>query len=568
MMNIEKDQINLLRKRRGERWENTPLWPTRDNLKYLRRFLFQQKRLSVLAFVTLFLQGIFEICLIAVSHRYLKTSADFSNSFSNQYLFLIICLLSALYLFSYFVSIKSARTLIIRLINSLRLKWFKLSLHRDDSELDLESKGIFLAKMSYHLPLLSTGITNSLLGAIQWLLLIIILIFLSFIFGFRFLWLLLPAIILSLLVGILAFFVSKNYVSRETTFYSRIIKLADFSLSDWHYTKLFHREKAIENQFSYLVNLDSYFRVRRDIWLRFSGGILFVLLIFASWALNIFNKPIGSFFASSATDLKFTLVIFIIYFSRLLYESMRVGLYGVPFLLGLDLSVPRENPKKLNREIKFNFKQIIFKATKTKFFKKDDYHKNLNFKFTTGGRYLISGPHRAGKTALARLFSGLANYGRRTWIIKANDRRYFYNEFFDKYSGFYYINPNFTSQRTLLEVVTGKEKEGIDNTDFIRIIGRINEHPELQKIFFEKDDWRLKSFKSLKNTQSVLLLQVLYCLEKKPLFIALDNFWLDYDDPETDSLLQLLARLLPKSIILFFATKPRTILPYDNTYEI
>ncbi len=567
-MNIEKDQINLLRKRRGEHWENTPLWPKRDNIKYLQRFLFQQKRLSILALVTLFLQGIFEICLIAISHRYLKTSANFSTSFSDRYLFLIICLLSALYLISYFVSIKSARTLVIRLINSLRLKWFKLSLHRDDAELDLESKGIFLAKMSYHLPLLSTGITNSLIGAIQWLLLIIILIFLSFIFGFRFLWLLLPAIILSLLIGVLAFFVSKNYVSRETTFYSRIIKLADFSLSDWHYTKLFHREKAIENHFSYLVNLDSYFRVRRDLWLRFSGGILFVLLIFASWALNIFNKPISSFFTSSAGDLKFTLVIFIIYFSRLLYESLRVGLYGVPFLLGLDLSVPRDNPKKLSREIKYNFRQIIFKATKTKFFKKGKYHKNLNFKFTPGGRYLISGSHRTGKTALARLFTGLGNYGRRTWIIKGNDHRYFYNEFFDKYAGFYYINPNFTSQRTLLEVATGKEKENIDNADFIRIIDRINEYPELQKIFFEKDDWRLKSFKSLKNTNSVLLLQVLYCLEKKPLLIALDNFWLDYDDPETDSLLQLLAKLLPKSIILFFATKPRNILSYTDIYEI
>ena len=173
-----------------------------------------------------------------------------------------------------------------------------------------------------------------------------------------------------------------------------------------------------------------------------------------------------------------------------------------------------------------------------------------------------------GKTALAQFFTGNGRYGRRAWIIKADGRRFFYNDFFENYSGFYFIDPYFTSQRTLLEVVTGKEKQFLSNDDFIRITDRVNAHAELRDIFFEKDDWRLNSSKFLTNAKNVLLLQVLYCLEKKPYLVALDNHWLDYRDPAIDALLDLLAQELPQSILVFFATDRRGDRPYDRIYEI
>ncbi len=575
-MNIEKEQINLIMKRRGERWDNKPLRPTRDNLNYLGRFFKRQKRLSIIALVFLFLQGILEIGLIAVSHQYLKNNGLLYLSIKNLNLFLIILILSSGYLISYFISIKSERTLVIRLINDLRLKWFKLSLHQEPNDTDLDNKGIFLAKISYHLPLLSTGLTNSLIGAIHWILLIIILIFLSIIFGFKFLLLLVASVLISLLIALGAYYISKRYVTRETTFYSKIIKLSDFVLSDWNFTKFFRREKTAAQEFTQLVNLDSYFRVRRDLWLRFSGGVVFVLLIFLSWTLGLFGKEVNSFLTTAGTDVKFTLIIFIIYFSRLLYESLRVGLYLVPFFLGLSLSVPLRNPKKLNRDIDPNFKEIEYKSAKTKFYKKGSYHKDLNFKFTTGGRYLICGPHREGKTSLAQLMTGNGSYGRRAWIIKARNKRFFYNDFFENYSGFYFLDPRFTSQRTLLEIALGKEKSYVTNEDFERLTERVNAHPELNDIFFERDDWRLKSFKLLHNAKSILLIQVLYCLEKKPFLITLDNYWLDYGDPEINALLSLLSKELPKSIIVFFASKNRNenydkianVCTYNKSYEI
>jgi len=567
-MDTIREQIKLLMKRRAERSENTFLWPTRDSFNYLRRFFRAQKRLSLAVLSFLFLQGFFEVILIVISHRYLKGGGQFYALFNYRNLFFVLLILSALYLVIYFLAIKSERTMVIRLINDLRLKWFKLSLHQPAEKNNLEDKGILLAKISYHLPLLSTGLTNSLIGAVRWLLLVIILIFLSLVFGRRFLWLLLPVFIISLGIATLAFYVSKNYVSQETTFYSKIIKLVDFSLSDWHFTKFFRRERSIVKDFNYLVNLDSYFRVRRELWMRFGGGVVFVLLIFFSWFFSLFSRPISTFLSMSDADAKFGLIIFVIYFSRLLYESLRVGLYLVPFFLGLALSVPLQNPKKLGKEQIPGFKELDFKSSKTKFFQKGKYHKKINFKFARGGRYLITAGRREGKTALSKFFTGHGRYGRRAWIIKADERRFFYNDFFENYSGFYFIDPLFTSQRTLLEVATGKEKKYLTNEDFIRLTNRINEHAELREIFFEKDDWRLKSYRALTNTKNVLLLQILYCLETKPFLITLDNYWLDYVDPEIDALLNLLARELPDSILVFFATQRRDIYPYDHYYEI
>lgn len=566
-MDIDREQINLLRARRSERWEALSLWPTRDNLNYLGRFFKRQKKLFLAAIVFLFTQGLFEVILVIISHRYLKNSEIFS-SLNYQRLSLILLVLSIIYLAVYFLAIKSERTLIIRLINDLRLKWFKLALQRPSNESDLEYKGLILAKISYHLPLLSTGLTNSLIGVARYLLLVIILFFLCFIFGFNFFWLLLGVVIISLLIILAAFFVSKNYVSRETTFYSKIIRLVDFSLSDWSFTKLFKRERAILRDFNYLVDLDSYFRVRRELYLRFGGGIIFVVLIFSSLFLDVFGESVSTFLNSSAAVTKFSLAVVLIYFSRLLYESLRIGLYSVPFLLGLSLSVPTSNPKKIGLALAPNFSEVIFKSHKVKFFKQGGYHKNLEFKFKAGGRYLITGPRRIGKTLLAKLLTGASHYGNRAWLIKAKGQRYFYHDFFEKYRSFYYLDPKFTSQRTLLEVALGQEKQDLRSEDIERITERVKAHAELRDIFFEKEDWRLKANKFLTNPKNTLLLQVLYCLEKKPYLIALDNLWLDSEDSDIIALLKLLDRELPQSILVFFATEKVDLGVNYNYYEL
>ncbi|MFA6995590.1 MAG: ABC transporter transmembrane domain-containing protein [Patescibacteria group bacterium] len=566
-MALEKEQIKLLRRRRGERWDNIRLRPTRENIDYLKDFFWRHKKLASLAISFLLIQALAEIGLILISHNYLKNSAHFSGVINNRGLFLFIFFGALLYLFSSFVAIKSERTFVIKLINELRLKWFKLSLYHPDTKINLEDKGSLLAKISYHLPLLATGLTNCITGSIRWALLLIILIFLSFVFGLKFLWLALLALFISGLIAASAFYISLNYVTRETTFFSRIIKLVDFSLSDWSFTKSFGREREALKDFNKLVDIDSYFRVRRDLWLRFSSSFVFVILIFLSWLVSLYYQSLTTFFSAGA-DGRFILIIFSIYFSRLLYEGLQVGLYSVPFTLGLALGIPTKGRRARASYSQPQFKKIIFQVAKARLFKNSPHYKNLSFCFQVGGRYLISAAPRIGKTILARLFAGTGRYAHRAWIIKTDKKRFFYNDFFSVYTGFYYIDPNFTSDRTILEVALGQERIRIKEEDFTSLSNLINSREELRGIFFEREDWRLKASKFTTNAKNILLLQILYCLRKKPFLITIDNYWLDRQDPEIDVLLRLLARELPKSILVFFASTKRDVLPYDEYYEI
>lgn len=566
-MDMEKEQINLLKRRRTSRWDNVRLRPTRRNLNYLKKFFLTQKKLTFFVVFSLFIQGILEIFLIVASHRYLGGNADIYSLIGNKNLIIFIFLGILIYLIASFLAIKSERTIVIRLINDLRLKWFKLSLAKPTGELSLEQHGSLLAKISYHLPLLASGLSNSLASLIRWLVLIFIFIFLSIIFGLKFLWLALAAIVFSFLIGAGGFLVSRNYVIKETTFYSQIIKTVDFSLTDWHFTKTFNREKEAIKDFTELVNFDSYFRVWRDLWLRFSASIVFIILILLSWLVSFYNQQIINFLSVNSSS-SFILIIFLIYFSRLLYESLRIGLYSIPFTFGLALSVPRKNPKTLKQLIIPNFKEITFKCSKIKLFKKANYYKDLNFNFLVGGRYLISAAARHGKSILAKSLTGDGRYARRAWIIKADQKRFFYNDFFRCYSGFYYLDPKFTSDRTILEVVLGKEKSRIKEEEFTKLLDLINSHEELKGIFFEKEDLRIRSSKLTTNAKSILLLQIIYCLINKPLLISIDNYWLDYNDKEIDALLSILDKELPTSILVFFATGKRDFLSYNHSYEI
>ncbi len=563
-----KEKIKLFRRRRVQRLENKPLWPEKEHLKYLLHFFQWQKRLLFISLGALLLQGLFEVALILISHRYLKSYSGFEAAVNNNSLLILLLVISAAYLFASFTAIKGERTLIVRLINDLRAKWFKLFLNKRPEEYNLDNKGTLIAKMSYHLPLLSTGMTNSLAGTVRWLMFVSILIFLSFVFGIKLMFFAVGAIVIGLLVAVIGAWVSYKYVTRETTFYSQIIRLVDFNLSDWRFVKQFKRERSVLKEFNTLVDLDSFFRVRRDLWLRFSVSLVFILLVFLSFAAGTWNTRLEYFFGAASLDTRFVMIIALVYFSRLMYESLRIGLYSIPLALGLKLSVPQFTARKLGANTPFKAKAITFSCSKSKLFKRSKLYRRFNFEFAVGGRYLLAGSLRSGRSVLARLFTGNAVYGRRSWVIKVSKKRYFYNEFFDKFGGFFYLDPEFNSARSLLETVSGKEKTEVTALDLSVASTLVNQYPELREIFGEKEDWRFRTDKFCVNAKNTCLIQVIYCLINKPYLIAVDNAWLDRKDEEINSLLVLLGRLLPNSIIVIFADKKNKLFNYENTYEI
>ncbi|MDD2680590.1 MAG: ABC transporter transmembrane domain-containing protein [Patescibacteria group bacterium] len=567
-MTLSKEKIKLMQKRRQTRLDDRPLWPSKENLNYLRNFFIKEKRLLIFSLLALFAQGLLEVALILISHRYLKTSSALGAMTSQGGLLVLLLIFSLLYLLSAYRAIKGERTLIVRLINDLRERWFRLFVNKRPEEHNLEGKSMVLSKIAYHLPLLSTGLSASLAGLVRWLLLVAILLFLSFTFGYQLLLFTLGAVIVGILIAIGAGLVSYRYVSKETTFYSQILRFIDLNLSDWRFVKSFRRERPVVDEFRKLVDLDSFFRVRRDLWLRFSVSLVFILLIFISFGAGAMGTQLEYYFGTASNDARFIFIIALVYFSRLLYESLRIGLYSVPFALGLKLSVPEFIARRLGRRQLFKADKLIFSSSKSKLFKQAKSYRAFRFEFDKGGRYLCSGVVRSGRSLLAKLLCGEGVYGRRAWLLKAGDKKYFYNEFFEKYAGFYYLDPNFTSSRSLLETVVGKEKTAINELEFARASGLINEHKLLRDIFSVKEDWRLRADKFLVNSKNILLIQIVYCLLNKPYLIALDNAWTDRRDKEVEDLLLLLEKLLPDTIIVVMADRENKLFNYREHYEI
>lgn len=564
MENI-KEKIRFLRRRRTDRLLNKPLWPEKEELNYLTGFFKAKKKLWRTALFFLITQAVLEVLLIVVSHRYLKTSFGL---FNNRYLLYVISLLALLYLTTAFLAVKKERSLVVLLINDLRSRWFRLFLHKRPEENNLEKKSFFLAKVSYHLPLLASGLSNSLAGFIRYLLFIAIILLLAVVFSFKLLWFALGALILSLILGTLAAWISYNYVTRETTFYSSIIRLMDFSLSDWKFVKKFKREKAIGQEFDELVELDSYFRVRRDLWLRFSVSVVFVLLVFISFFASSLANTLEYFFGTASFDTRFIIVIAFVYFSRLLYEAVRVGLYSIPLFLGLKLATPRFSPRHLGENSKLMSSTLSFKSGKNKLYQTAKKYQSFNYRFKKGGRYLFYTSNQLVSRALAQVFSGVAVYGRRAWLLKTESGRYFYNEFFDKYQAVFYLDPQFNSERSILETVLGKEKGSISDAEFLALSSLVNSHPQLRDIFSAKEDWRFLASKFCITTYQVFLIQFIHCLIKQPYMMVIDAAFITANDPKIWSLIKLGDELLKETVIVVFANENNKLINYHETYPL
>lgn len=544
---VDLDQVRLLKAGRLERSDSSNV-SLRDGLVFLKKFAAREKRLTALVAFLIVAQTMLELVLVTTGRRHLE------SSWPSSYLTALFAGAALGYGLVSYWAIRLEKTVIIKVINSLRAKWFKLFLTKRLKENNLQEKGGLIAKISYHLPLLSTGLSNSLFGAVRIVGLLLTLLAICLYWGPSFLWPFFVGVFGLAISGLAGYLVARRYIIQETTFYSKIIKTVDSAISDWKFVKNYRREQSIFSDFNRLVEYDSYFRVRRDIWLKFGSVILFIIILAAGFLTNTGSGSWGTFYSSISSDNKFAAIVISLYLSRLIYEGLRVGLYSIPFSLGLSLSIPPSSPGPWRKQRKASFGAIIFTSSKVRFFKAGKYYKDLSFRFEKGGRYLVRGDKRSGKTALAQMITGQADYLRRAWHISLDGKRHLYKEFFQSHTGFFYLDPGLSTGRSILEMATGKEKGAITDGDFTSVNNILKSEPVLAGVFFGISDWRSSAVRFQYGSLNSLIMQVIYCLKSRPALISVDNYWLDKDDREIDAILSILDRRLPDSVIVRFSS--------------
>lgn len=529
-------------------------------ISFFKKFYKKNRVLFFLALTLIVCQTIVELLLLLISRNKLNFET------TNNSLLLLFIVFSVLFLlFSYF-SIKKEKTLSVYLSNEVRKRIVSFYLNRGEASINGESQSNLIAKISYHLPLLSSFVTKVFFAVIRWFFYFACFVFIAHLIDLSLLWSSLFFVVLSLIIILFSYFISRYYISREVTFYSQILKHISFNFSDKSFLKRFFQEGCFIKKFDRLVDFDSYFRIRRDLWFRLAGKFIFLLVIIIYFFVNFNEGFLNSYFAKHNFNYLF-LIFFIIYISRALYEASTIGLYTYPAKLGIVLSVL---PKRisLTKMAPIVRNEISFHNRKTKLFLEGAYYRRLSFVFKSGNRYLFTGENLSGKTSLALAFSGLKVCNPLSWKVKIDGQKFNYSFWSGCRPRPYYFDPLFKSARTLLEFVSGKDKEMISMEEVEKNIKKIQKFDLIAQNLSQDANYNIKLEFVFNNFVKSFAAHCAHCLIVKPDVIVIDNLWLDLNYEPINKMLRLISDELNKTSIIVFSKNDNQILSYYKKYEI
>jgi len=567
-MEEKNSQIYLYQKRAEIRQMNRPLKLEKIHFDYLKSFGRRHRKKIIIFLSLLFCQILLEVILPLFGRSYLFRASVLLQWGQMTTVLGVLTGGVIIYIIIAFWELKIGKGLVICLINELRRKWIKIFTNKPFHKVTSEDKASLIAKISYHLPLLQMGLDNSIIGLMQWSLYVLGLLIISSFISTTLLIIVLLAIPINIIIALIGYYIAKKYVTKETTLYSKIIKHITSSLYELPFVQKHKLEKESIQTLDELVRLDTHFRVRRNIWLLFGNRIIFGLLILVIGLSYIARIYSPDFFLEIQVDNLLISGIIFIYLVRLFYTSLKIGLFILPTKLGLILSLPESSKEKIRRDMIKKISSISFKTKKAKLFWLGKYIKNVNLEFKAGDKILFFGESCTGKTHLGYLLSSWGHFSNQAWIVKMNQKRYFYNDWQGKFRNAYFIEPQLTSEKNVGEILTGKNRENISQTDIEKAFQVISECPPLHFILsfrrFTAENCRTITL----NPVHLFALEAAYCLVNKPAIVVVDNLWLDLNQERINEILKIMTEKLSNSIIIFLATKENSLVSYNQKYVI
>ncbi len=559
-----KEQIRLIKDIRKTRNKYRDIRLFDIHYKYLRDFFKKYKSYIIRLVIFIFILGVVEVVLIVFARNQLFSSRGFLGPFF-WYFFGIFF---TLFFVGSFIVIKQERTIIILFANSIRRRILKYFIEKPVDYMDYGRQGDLIAKVSYQLPLVSMGVSNVFFSTIRWFIYFVIAILIAYISDLNLAIILIVLVLLSILLGIIAYNISKKYISQEVTFFTKIIRHIDINLSEKYFNKNFNKESVVLKKFNRLVNIDSFFRIRRDLWMRMGYTVVFVIVLFIVVLSNFFRNNFFLWGNLLGTEDKFFYLFLMFYFPRALNQALKVGLYLFPARLGLFLTINKRGRFLIKKDLLKIYKEISFYSKKSKIFKESKYFRNLNFVFQKGERVLFYGKGFSGKTSLAKMFSGINIYNARAFHVKIDNNRFDYLMWQRSFCGAYFFDPNVKSEKSLIEFILGRNKEEIDIVDIEKVVKIISDNDFISSKISSLNNFNSSCGKILENTTQAFALHALHCIANKPSLVVIDNIWLDTNYDDIIKILNIISENLPDSIIVVFSRENNNYLNYKQKYEL
>lgn len=547
-----------------------PLKLDEEQKKHIKFFWKKHKKLffKVILFsaFSIFLQ----LSIPFLTNFYIKKYSFFLEINKLIYSLIFLFVILIIYLVLSFLSIKYESTLIINFLNYLRRRWFIFYLNKNIFSLKSKDKSKVIAKISYHFSLLQMGMSNSLFSIIPWIFLNLGLLIGGFLIGPTLLIIVLVSLLVNLLILFLAYIIAKYYVSQHQTLYSKILVFIGDTLNEFDLVKLNKREKKSLNYLDDLVEIDSYFRIRRSLLIKYGNRIIFSLVILVGalvYLIEIYYPflKIENSGQYLVYGMFFTLII------KLMYLSLRIGLFSFPLKLGAILCIPQEKAllKGLSNP-KINIESINFKSKKARLGLKNAYIKNLEYDFKSGDRILIFGPENSGKSFLSVIFSGNASLELgKPWVLKINKKRFLYRQWqkFFKVNT-YLIHPNFQTEENVLNILMGEDFFLASNEDIKNVFNLLSKHSVLNFINQHNKSIVQNVNKIKFSFIDRALIQMAHALLNPPAILVIDNIYLDINSDRIKEMISILDKNLKNTIIILFSKKDNNILDYVQKHNL
>lgn len=534
--------------------------------KFIRTFLRRNKKLIWFMIWLVIAETVISLALPFLSHFYLEKSFALMNYQTFMIVGISLILLIILFLIGGYLRILATQKFSLYFINEIREAWYGYYMKSSVAFNKKFDGKKLLTKMLYHVQLLRMGLNNVIYQSIQATVLYIGILVFSYLFNpklFLVIWIALPVL---LIVFIIMDYIGRYYVTREQTFNSRLVSHLGDSLINFDVLKTQAREEEMVKKFDDYIDLDTFFRIRRQLWVQYSNQLLYGLILFFGVALYFVQLYWPFIEFDSISNVASTGFI-LGFFSKVLFSYSRMGIFMEAFRLGLRLSVPTFTIKSTQTPPKKKpWQTIKFNGRKTKLSKYGGYLKKFSFSFKKGQRILVYGEESSGKTTLAKAITGQKAIN--SLNVTFNKKRVSSKKWCSYKSEQYYITANPIFDITIGEYLLGEHNEKITSEDIDAVYKALKPYKIFDFLFSNVDLLgRRISPRNLSMTE-VVLVQIAYCLLRPKSIIVIDHSCMDIDKDIVNEAIKLLDKNSKHAAIIVFSSKVNSLLLYEKTFHL
>lgn len=550
-------QIDLYSKRNEIRSEIKPIAFESGAKRYLKNTFKKNKKSIIILWIIIFLVSFIEISIPLFLNVFIENFAyqlDLKNLYSAIG---VLCLVLIFYIYLSYVGIERQKQIILDVINQIREDWLRIYISKSHLQFTDRDKGNLYVKITYHLSLLQTGLQNSFFVFFQWIIFLFGILIVSAILDIKLLLISLAFVPINALVFFIGYIFSAYYLAKDQTLYSKLLRYISDTFNSFSFIKAHKKEEEFLQNVDNIVKIDNHFRIKREIVLNLGNKIIFVLLTLISIAVYILHIYAPFLMFDSLLQSVTTALVFALHL-KLIYLTMRMGLFYFPLKLGLFLTIPSLYKKNISQKVK-RIESFSLSARKVKLRKHTQYQKNISFNFEKGKTYLIEDLNGDSKDKILHIMAGIASkYIGKPWVFKLNKKsRLLYSSWMQNNKNIYYINAHMYNQVTFYDFLNHPA-----HIEYLKKFEVFNFIFESKKFLAHKITFETVSFKEL------CLLQIAYTLLQKPELIIVDSIIQDMLYPEIKKALDIVREELPDSIYVAGTHFKKENTNFDVIYKI